>query len=197
MADIQQIKKSLGHQIADLHIQGIPTGFISSLGQGFVAALYEAIAEDDNSFGYVAVEDDEVLAFIAFSTNLSKLYKHVALKKGFRFAIILVRRMLSFRVFKKVIDNILYPSRMKKVGLPSAELLSIVVSPQSQGKGIAGQLVEKGLQECKARSINKVKVLVSADNELANNLYENSGFEFHSRLDSHGVKSNIYVATLS
>lgn len=196
MADIQKIYDSLSLQIANLHIQGIPTGFISSLGLGFVAALYEAVAEDENSFGYVAVEDDEVLAFIAFSTNISKLYKHVALKKGFMFAIILVRRMLSFRVFKKVIDNILYPSRMKKTGLPSAELLSIVVAPQSQGKGIARQLVEKGLQECKSRGIDKVKVLASADNKFANKLYKKCGFEFFSQLDSHGIKSNIYVATL-
>ena len=31
--------------VARLHIQGIPTGFISSLGQKFVTALYESIAE--------------------------------------------------------------------------------------------------------------------------------------------------------
>ena len=106
------------------------------------------------------------------------------------------RKIISLRVFKKVFDNVLYPGKMKKAGLPSAELLSIVVSPQAKGKGIARQLVEKGIQECKARGINKVKVLVAADNEPANKLYENSGFEFHSQLDSHGVKSNIYVAHL-
>jgi len=38
-------------QLARLHIEGIKTGFISSLWQGFVTALYEAIAEDKNSFG--------------------------------------------------------------------------------------------------------------------------------------------------
>lgn len=178
-------------------IAGISTGFISSLGEDFVISLYEAIAEDENSFGLVAAEDDKVLGFVAFSSNLSKLYKHVALKKGFRFAFILARRMLSFRVFKKVIDNILYPSKMKRAGLPAAELLSIVVSPRAQGKGLAKQLVEKGLQECRARNIDKVKVLVSADNEPANKLYKKCGFQLHSQLDSHGVKSNIYVVQLN
>lgn len=193
---IQGITSNYAEEIASLHIRGISTGFISSLGENFVTSLYEAIAKDENSFGVVAVEDDKVLGFVSFSTSLSGLYKHLILTKGFSFAFILARRMFSFRVFKKVIDNILYPSKMKKAGLPSAELLSIVIDPKAQGKGIATQLVEKGLQECKSRSIDEVKVLVSADNRPANKLYKKLGFEFHSHIDSHGVKSNIYVAVL-
>ena len=195
---IRSLKEYDAKKVANLHIQGIPTGFISSLGEDFVASLYKAIAEDENSFGFVAVEDDdEVLGFVAFSSNLSKLYKHVVLKKGFRFAFILARRMFSLRVIKKIIDNILYPSKMKKSGLPDAELLSIVVSSKARGRGLAKQLVEKGLQECKTRNISQVKVLVADENQPANKLYKNSGFNFHSQLDSHGVKSNIYTADLS
>lgn len=189
------LEKKYAVDIAKLHTQGISTGFISSLGEDFVASLYQAIAEDENSFGIVAVEGNTVLGFVAFSTNLSALYKHVVRKKGFKFAFILARRMLSFRVFKKVIDNILYPSKMKKAGLPSAELLSIVVARQAQGKGIARQLVQKGLEESAARGIDKVKVLVSAENEPANKLYKNSGFKFHSQINSHGTISNIYIAS--
>ena len=37
--------------IAKLHIQGINTGFISSLGIDFVAALYEAIAQSKFTMG--------------------------------------------------------------------------------------------------------------------------------------------------
>ena len=104
--------------------------------------------------------------------------------------------MLSFRVFKKVFDNIFYPSKMKKAGLPAAELLSIVVASHAQGRGLAKQLVEKGLQECNLRGIDAVKVLVSAVNEPANKLYKKCGFELHSEIDSHGAKSNIYVVQI-
>jgi hypothetical protein len=37
-------------QIAKLHIEGISTGFISSLGIDFVTALYEAIAKSKLNF---------------------------------------------------------------------------------------------------------------------------------------------------
>ena len=86
---IKSLSKSYSSQVAKLHIQGRPTGFISSLGLGFETTLYEAIADDENSFGFVAVEDDRVIGFVAFSTSLSGLYKYVALKKGFKFGFIL------------------------------------------------------------------------------------------------------------
>jgi ribosomal protein S18 acetylase RimI-like enzyme len=140
------------------------------------------------------VEDDKVLGFVAFSTNLSKLYKYVALKKGPKFAFILAKRMLSFKVVKKVWDNIFYPKKMRKMDLPDAELLSIVVAPQERGKGIAKQLVDAGFEECKKRGIDKVKVLVAEDNESANKLYQKYGFQLHSKFNSHGTVSNIYVA---
>ncbi len=46
--DIIKLNRSHSRGIAKLHIEGIRTGFISSLGQEFVTALYEAVAEDKN-----------------------------------------------------------------------------------------------------------------------------------------------------
>jgi ribosomal protein S18 acetylase RimI-like enzyme len=195
--EIEWLSCSYTSQVAKLHIEGISTGFISSLGVGFVTALYEAIAEDENSFGFVAVEDDKVLGFVAFSTNLSKLYKHIVFKKGLKFGFILAKKMLSIQNVKKIWSNIFYPKRMKQMNLPDAELLSIVVSPEGRGKGIAKQLIEKGFSECANRGIDRVKVLVAADNKPANKLYQKCGFELHSQIFSHAVKSNIYVIMAS
>lgn len=180
--------------VAALHNKGISSGFISSLGAEFVTALYRAIAEDENSFGLVAVEGVQTLGFVAFSTNLSKLYKYVIRKKGFKFAFILVPKIFSVSAIKKIWENMFYPSKMKSLNLPDAELLSIVVAPEGRGKGIAKKLILKGFEECQKRNINKVKVLVAASNEPANKLYRKSGFELKHQVDSHGVLSNIYVA---
>jgi hypothetical protein len=73
-------------QVVRLHICGIPTGFISSLGEKFITELYKAVSEDENSFCLVAQEDEQVLGFVAFSCNLSKLYKYVLKSKFSRFA---------------------------------------------------------------------------------------------------------------
>ena len=153
---IDEIQIKEANQVARLHTEGISRGFISSLGMKFVTAVYEAIAEDKNSFGFVAVENEEVLGFVAFSTDLAKLYRYVAFKKGLKFFFILARKMLSFEALKKIWNNIFYPGKMKSLDLPDAELLSIVIAHKGRGKGLATQLVEKGLEECLNRGIDRV-----------------------------------------
>jgi len=78
--------------------------------------------------------------------------------------------------------------------LPSAELLSIVDANEVRGKGLGFELIQKGFTECASRGIDKVKVLVGAENKPANKLYLKSGFELVGQIDNHGVVSNIYVA---
>lgn len=194
--NIVKAEKQNSAQVAQLHIQGINTGFISSLGQKFVQALYDAIIDSEQSFLVVAEEAGHVVAFIAVSSNLSGLYRHVALKNGIKFAFILASKMMSLVTIKKVIANIFYPSKMKKAGLPDAELLAIVVAPEYRGRGIAKQLINKCFDECKLAEIEEIKVLVAADNESANKTYIKSGFNFKAAIDSHGVKSNVYVKSL-
>ncbi|MHC4635121.1 MAG: GNAT family N-acetyltransferase, partial [Planctomycetota bacterium] len=72
-------------------------------------------------------------------------------------------------------------------------LLSIAVAPEARGRGIARQLVEAGLKECSEQGIDKVKVLVALQNEVANKLYLKCGFKLVGQIESHGVLSNIYV----
>lgn len=191
---IRPMESTDAPRVAMLHIEGISTGFIASLGAGFVTSLYRAISESKSSFGYVAEQEDEVIGFVAFSKNLSGLYKEILKKNFIRFGFLLAGKMLSFKNIKKVAQNVLYPSKMKKLHLPQAELLSIVVSSKGRGKGIARELVIRGLENCRSAGIDEVKVLVAKDNDAANSLYQKCNFEFFAELDSHGVASNIYVA---
>ncbi len=181
-------------QVAALHIQCISTGFISSMGIDFVTSLYEAIVKSKSSLGVVAMRDGKVLGFAAFTTNLNKLYKSVVWRKGLIFALLLAGNMLSLRRIKKIFETLFYPARTKKMNLPSAELLSIAVGPEERGKGLAGKLIEKGFRHCRKTGVDKVKVLIGADNKAGNKLYRKTGFELIGQIVNHGVLSNIYVA---
>jgi ribosomal protein S18 acetylase RimI-like enzyme len=192
--EFKDLQVAHAEQVAALHIQCISTGFISSLGIDFVTSLYEAIVQSKSSFGFVAEKDEKVLGFVAFTTNLNKLYKSVILKKGLMFALLLAGKMFSFERIKRVFETLLYPGRIKKMNLPPAELLSIAVAPEERGKGLAGQLVKKGFQHCQKEGIDKVKVLIGADNKAGNKLYLKFGFELVGQIVNHGVLSNIYVA---
>ncbi len=182
------------HSAAALHIQGINTGFISSLGIDFVTALYEAIAKSASSFGFAVEDNDKVLGFVTFTTNLSRLYKSIIVKKGWRFALLLTGKMFSVKIIKKIFETLFYPTRVKKMHLPDAELLSIAVDPEKYHTGLATELVQKSLEHCKKIGLDKVKVLVAAANKPANKLYLKCGFKLVGQIDNHGVTSNIYQA---
>jgi ribosomal protein S18 acetylase RimI-like enzyme len=181
-------------QVAALHIQCISTGFISSMGIDFVTSLYDAIVKSKSGLGVVAVRNEKVIGFVAFTTNLNKLYKSIIRRKGLKFALLLAGNVLSLRRIKKIFETLSYPARIKKMNLPSAELLSIAVAPEERRKGLAGQLIEKGLRLYRKTGVDKVKVLIGADNKAGNKLYLKTGFELIGQIVNHGVLSNIYVA---
>lgn len=160
-----------------------------------MTALYEAIAQSPFGFGFVDEADGTVTGFIAFSEDLKGLYKSVLKKHMIWFSIILASKIVSFKTLKKILETLLYPSHAEAIDLPKAELLSIVVSEQSRGKGIAKSLIRKGLLECPKRDIEKVKVLVADFNKPANALYLKSGFELAAQIKNHGVVSNVYVVS--
>jgi ribosomal protein S18 acetylase RimI-like enzyme len=183
--------------IAALHIACIRTGFISSLGTKFVTALYEAIAQSDSAFGFIAVEDSEVTGFAAFATNVGQLYKSVIKRKGWRLALLLAAKMFSLSRMKKVFETLTYPARVKQDTMPAAELLSIAVIPQRGRTGLGTQLVQRGLERCEQGGIDAVKVLVATDNEAGNRLYRKCGFALVEQIRNHGILSNIYEAQVA
>ena len=182
-------------QVATLHIQAISTGFISSLGSAFVTALYESIAAAPTSFGFVVIENDKLVGFAAFTSNLSALYKSVLYKHGVRFAFLLAAKLISARRIKSLFETLLYPKKTTQGGGPAAEILAICVRPENRGQGLAEQLIRKGLERYRQMGIDNAKVLVAAENAPANKLYQKCGFHLHSQIDSHGVKSNLYIAS--
>jgi len=192
--EFKDLQAAHAGQVAALHIQCISTGFISSMGIDFVTSLYDAIVKSKSSLGVVAVKNGKVIGFVAFTTNLNKLYKSIIRRKGLKFALLLAGNVLSLRRIKKIFETLSYPARIKKMNLPSAELLSIAVAPEERRKGLAGQLIEKGLRLYRKTGVDKVKVLIGADNKAGNKLYLKSGFELIGQIVNHGVLSNIYVA---
>lgn len=194
--EFKDLKVIHAGQVAELHIRCISTGFISSLGIDFVTSLYEAIAQSKSSFGVVAVREDKVIGFAAFTTNINTLYKSILRRKGLKFALLSAGRIFSLRRIKSIFETLFYPARIKNMSLPSAELLSIAVAGEEQRKGLAGQLIEKGFQRYRATGIEKVKVLIGADNKAGNKMYLKYGFEPAGQILNHGVLSNIYIAKI-
>ncbi len=182
-------------EAAKLHIDGIHMGFISSLGIDFVAGLYKAIALDPNSFGYVALKEGKVVGFATFTTNLKGLYKSIMKKNGIRFGFLLFRKMFSWEMIQKVFETLFYPSRIKKYQFPEAEFLSMSISSEARGHGLATRFVKTGFEECRRREIKELKILAATTIEPINKMYEKFGFQVAAQIENHGIVSNVYVVS--
>jgi len=195
--EFKDLQVEYAEQVAALHIQCISTGFISSMGIDFVTNLYEGIVQSNSSFGVVAVRNEKVLGFATFTTNINTLYKSIIWRKGLRFALILAGQICSLKRVKRMFETLFYPARINNKDLPSAELLSIAVAPEEQRKGLAGELIEKGFRHYRETGVDKVKVLIGADNKAGNELYLKCGFEPAGQIINHGLPSNVYVAQIN
>jgi ribosomal protein S18 acetylase RimI-like enzyme len=75
-----------------------------------------------------------------------------------------------------------------------AELLAIAVHEQYRGGGVGAELASRVLRDLFADGADRVRVVVGADNEGANRLYDRLGFVHAGTLSVHeGITSNLWV----
>lgn len=197
MVEINTIKKFTQEeifQIARLHSRNIKSGFLSSLGENFLTIMYESIQTKGILIG--VKRNNEIIGFVSGVTDLNSVYIEFVRKKILKIIIILFPKIFSILVFKNLIELALYPFRKgsKKVSLPQAELLSIVVHENHRGTGIADALYQKLIEEFKVNKIKAFKIIVGGALIPAQKFYEKKGASKSESINIHkGDNSWVYI----
>lgn len=185
-------KKEDTLQIAKIHKTEINKGFLSSLSVHFLENLYSTVIVSNVSFCVVAKEDGIVVGFITGVTNLNKFYLYFLKKYFLQSVFILVPKFFNIVYIKKTFETLFYPVKEKK--LPPAELLTMAVSSEFQGQGIASKMFLEFISEMKKRDVKIFKVLVGKELRPAIIFYEKNGFTFLKNISMHDNKiSRVYV----
>ena len=75
-----------------------------------------------------------------------------------------------------------------------AELFSIATSAESRGKGLGGLLLQRAVEGYRERGLDKVQVVVGADNEASLGAHRSAGFEDMATIEVHeGEPSKVLV----
>lgn len=179
--------------ISKLHHQYIPSGFLSILGLLFLKLIYESMVNSKYSFCTIAEDSGKITGFVSGAVDVSGFYKEFLKKNFIKAGMILFPKVLNPKFMKKIIEILFYPVK-KKNNLPEAELLSIVVEKNYQGKEVSQKLFEKLVEEFKRRNVNQFKVIVSSILIPACRFYEKMGGVLQSEIEVHkGEKSRVYV----
>ena len=200
--------------IAKIHKDEISKGFLSSLDISFLKRFYRALIKSKSSFCVVAKENSEVVGFIAGVSNMNTFYAYFLLHYFFQSFFILLPKIFSS--MKKILESLLYPVRnspphrpfgrvsaggvsngvdpKKEQSLPKAELLTIAVTKEFQGKGVGSLMLPVFIAEIKKRNINIFKVVVGEKLRPAIKFYEKNNFMFVKNITIHSnALSRVYV----
>ena len=169
--------KYLG-EIVDIHLKTFKGFFLTELGEGFLKTLYKGYMKDEASGIIVAVEENKVVGFIAYSKDYARFYKN------------LIKRSILQFAFYSIIAAIKHPSFIGRLlgafGKSDevtkkeeyVELASIGVNPLYKGKGVGTQLISFLKENTDYNEYEYIALETDADNnDNVNRFYVKNGFE--------------------
>jgi len=188
--------------LALLHQQTLSSSFLANLSIDFLASLYEFLVKKELVIIYT--EEEVIKGFISFSANSPGMMKRFLLNSPSGIFLLIIKALQRPGNIKRFWETFRAPSKSKqtsatqnKQALPSAELLSIAVSPTCQAKGVGGQLLHALEAYLRQKGITQYKVIAGAALESANRFYVKNGFVLVNQIVIHGNSlSNVYVKTL-
>jgi ribosomal protein S18 acetylase RimI-like enzyme len=179
-------------RLAELHAARITEGFLPTLGPDFLTRLYRRIARSPGAFAEVTTADGDptVAGFAAAAIDTGRLYREFVRHDGVSAGLRAAPRLL--RSWRRALETLRYPA--SATDLPAAEILAVAVDECAGGRGLGRALVDAATAELHARGVDRVKVVVGADNAIARRMYSACGFAVADRLELHeGAVSEVLV----
>lgn len=198
MLQIKELKsfdKQTISEIVQIHLDTFKGFFLTFMGRGFLEQMYRSYCDHANS-GLLAAFDEhgQVIGFLAFSSDMSGLYKHMIKKRLVFFAWFSFGAFLRKpKVFMRLIRAFLKPSESKR-DEAFVELASIGVNPQVKSKGVGTKLIDELKKKVDFKKFEYITLETDAvNNDGANYFYQKNGFHLERTYETReGRKMNEY-----
>ena len=179
--EIEKKDKEIIKRLVQIHMQTFRGFFLTFMGKGFLKNMYQSYcAHTKSSLLGAFDENGELVGFLAYSKDMSGLYKYMIKRKLIPFAWYSLGAFLRKpKVFMRLIRAFLKPSESAREE-NYIELSSIGVDPTVKSKGIGSQLIAKLKEKEKASGSLYIGLETDAeDNAAANAFYVKNGFVLH------------------
>lgn len=164
--------------VVDIHLATFQGFFLTFMGKGFLRKMYSSYCEHENSGLLIAADEcNKVLGFLAYSQNMSALYKFMIKTKLIPFAWYSAGAFFrNPKSFFRIVRAFLKPSESKREE-EYVELASIGVSPAAKQGGIGSQLITTLKEQVDFARFAYISLETDAENnEGANRFYVKNGF---------------------
>ena len=175
--EIQVNEKTAINEATSIHLATFQGFFLTFMGRGFLRQMYRSYCEHAASGLLVAFEQETPVGFLAYSEDMSGLYKHMIKKHLISFAWYSVGAF--FRkpaVFMRLVRAFLKPSESQREEA-YVELASIGVSPDVKSHGVGSALIDALKARVDFGKFAYISLETDAENnEGANHFYQKNGF---------------------
>ncbi|MGY1457332.1 MULTISPECIES: GNAT family N-acetyltransferase [unclassified Luteimonas] len=181
-------------QVARLHVRCLDQGFLATLGEGFLALMYEAIDGADEATLLVEEDGGQVQGFVTGGTGMGAIYKRM-LRSPVRLALAIAPALVRPSKVRRILEILRYSGAgVLPGGLPEAELLSIAVAPEWRGKAVADRLYGRLVEDFRNRQVDAFRITVGEALAPAHRFYRRMGAEVAGQVEVHGGQpSKVYV----
>jgi ribosomal protein S18 acetylase RimI-like enzyme len=171
---------------AALHLEEIPSGFLSTLGRPVLAELYAGLARSRRAVLLVARDPKQgIVGLICGAEDTGAVYRDVARSRGPRLALRLIPSLMSVRRMIGMAETLRYPGRTTSRSLPRAEVLNFCVRRACSGLGLGRQLFGALTQELGARGVRELRIVTGVNQHAAQRFYARAGAEYACDLQVH------------
>ena len=181
-------------EIVRIHQQTFDGFFLTFMGKGFLYTMYRSYCRHDGSALTAAEEDGRIVGFLAYSEDMSGLYRFMIRKYLPSFIWYSLGAFIRKpNVFLRLLRAFLKPQEAQREAA-YVELASIGVLPEEKSKGIGSRLISNLKSTVDFRTFAYIALETDAvGNEAANRFYRKNGFVLERTYVTHeGRKMNEY-----
>jgi GNAT superfamily N-acetyltransferase len=126
----------------------LPGAFVNSLGETFLRTIYfRTMAESSHCLGYVCTLRDKPVGFFTLAADYAALRAEMVRKGWLRATFVLGARFLCHPLVFLRFVKFLFADRPDVHSEAPAEIMGIAVEPEHRGRGVAHDLLRRGLAE--------------------------------------------------
>lgn len=183
---VKNKEKCIINEIVNIHLMTFEGFFLTFLGKGFLKQMYTAYTRHSGSGILIDVDDNRVNGFLAYSENLSDLYKYMIKYYLIPFAwYSLVAFLRNPKVFMRLIRAFLKPNESMR-DEKYVELASIGVHPDAKSKGIGTNLINCLKNRVDFDSFAYITLETDVyHNEIANKFYVKNEFQVFRKYETY------------
>jgi GNAT superfamily N-acetyltransferase len=194
--EVRCLKSIDAAEIAGLHYMAFKDFFLTSLGERFLKAFYEAVLSHPLGIGIGIYAEDKLIGFAVGAKKGTGFYKSLVYKKGLSLALAALPRLIvSPSKVNRLLTPLLGSEEVLYKDLPV--LLSICVSDAHGASGIGRQLLRGFESELLKHSCHEVVLTTdSQNNDYVNRFYVSNGYKQVQTFFQGTREMNLYYRKL-